>query len=176
MTLLLGLLYLLACDGAYVPQPPVDTDLLSAGCPAGTTSTRNASLGGVDLRLNSVRYFPAFDPTASYDGVPAACLSTDGRSGELRFTLADEPAGVIRFNVPEDGAYDLATDDGFLLEILVDSEVEGIVDQFGQSGWDGGTTDATEIGGDLVMNVRAARVGGAQQGYVQATWAITIGR
>ena len=91
-------------DTADTGVPPTN------GCPSGAFPATTSAMSITEMEIDLVNYAAAFDPTATYSGVPAACESSDGRSATFTFTVAGIPYGTLSIQAVSAGTFDLAAD------------------------------------------------------------------
>lgn len=161
LSLIVGLLATaLGCEFANEPVPGSPGDTSTDGtdgtdggaCPARFEATRNASLLVPSLRIDGLATIVSFDPDATYGGVPAACLSTDGDEAILQFEVAGEHGGSIEISGREVGTFDLGgTGNSFTIEVFDDEVPTG--GRWLDSDWSAGVTEVSGLGDPFLVDV-----------------------
>jgi hypothetical protein len=168
------LLVLVGCDYVYQPEPTDTDEPVSGGCPSGLYMTDEALLQITDFRIDALRYYPDFDPTTTYDDVPAACINPEGTTMELRFGISGVPTGIIHFSAEEAGNYDIVEDEGAEISLTVFNEIESLDDTFGTGSWEAGVAEVESVGDELVVTWQAGRATGLNGGYVQISFVAEV--
>ncbi len=102
---LMGLL-MAGCDDTFEPATPDTTADDDDGCPEGLSVASDASFITSEFSVNGAGLATDFVLLGSYDGVPAACVSDDGRSVQIIFEVGGVGFGQISMTHNGPGAYD----------------------------------------------------------------------
>ncbi len=99
-------LFMAGCDDTFEPAPPDTSVVDDDGCPDGMFAASDASFITSQLSVNGAGLVTDFVQQGTYDGVPAACASDDGRSLQLIFEVGGIGFGRVSMTHSGPGSYD----------------------------------------------------------------------